>query len=168
MKNKLIILISALSISFMTIGQQADKEKYFKEFKKTIEDIKFPSFQGGNLKFNACRFEVNLNNSKDSLIVQRIKIPEKDYSDPSNDKEIRSVALSDIDKDSISLEVHDDFCFFKIFCKNKSKNIKYSLITGKNIDIVYDSSMGIGRFYRKDFSKKQMDHLVELLKDYLQ
>lgn len=149
------------------LGQSMKTNKYYKEFKKKIENYTFPSFQGGNIKFNATRYEIDINSTNDSLIITRIKIPDANYSDPSNDKEIRTVALKDINRDSILIEDNGDSYWFKIYCKNKAPKVKYLLYKGDHVNVMYNDQIAIGRFTKGKFSSKEMNRLVTWVQDFL-
>lgn len=143
----------------ISFGQQLN-DSVFYAFKTKIESSDFPPFQGAKLKFNRTNYFVKTNTTKDSLIIERIKVVENGYSDPSNDKEIRSVAFRDIDFKMTSIEKGDDYFFFKIFTIDKKNLVNYDLTKGDQVNTMKNNTIGIGRFSKK--SEKDMQELKDI------
>lgn len=159
MTNKTFLLSTIiLMFQISSFGQQLN-DSIFNVFKTKIESSDFPPFQGTKLKFNRTNYFVKTNMNKDTLIIERVKVVENGYSDPSNDKEIRSVAFRDIDYKMTSVEKGEDYFFFKIFTNGKQNLVNYKLMKGDQINTMTNNTIGIGRFSKK--TEQDMQDLAD-------
>jgi len=160
-KKTLILSTIILGFQINFLGQQLN-DSIFHILKTKIESSDFPPFEGGKIKFNRTNYVVKTNDKKDTLIIERIKIVENGYSDPTNDKEIRSVALRDIDFQATAIMPGDGFFFLEIYTNDKQNLINYQLIKSGRVNSVVNNKIGIGRFSKSKNNEKDMQEFVDL------
>lgn len=143
MRKKIFLFLLSLYITIDSYSQNK-LNPILEKLKLEIEKDTTIAYTTDKSRFNPSYFKFEFDTIQGEVNIIRIKIPEADYSDFSQDKEIRTVKLQQLDSDAITVDSTQYGYKFKIITKSHEKVARFVLQNKGQENVIMNDFINLG------------------------